>query len=105
MFNQSTVIEIIKAYLEEVKQAGVHIKSAILFGSYAQNHQREASDIDLALVADEFVSLPILDKNPFRFLHIRREYSLIEAHTFNTVDFERSNAFIDEIKRTGVVIL
>lgn len=35
---------------------------------------------------------------------IQKPYFFIESHTFNTREFEQGSPFIEEIKRTGMVI-
>ncbi|MDR2690838.1 MAG: nucleotidyltransferase domain-containing protein, partial [Dysgonamonadaceae bacterium] len=37
-------------YLEKIKQNGIHVLDAWLFGSYAKNNYNENSDIDIALI-------------------------------------------------------
>lgn len=85
----------------------MHIRHAILFGSFARNEQNELSDIDLALFADEFQNIRFLDNRLIQDIKIKKPYIDIETHTYNTADFESGdNGFIDEeIKPKGIVIL
>ena len=53
-FTREAAIEHIRAFVAEVRAAGVALRKVILFGSYARNEQHEWSDIDLALIADTF---------------------------------------------------
>jgi uncharacterized protein len=95
-----------KQFVEEVKTTGLHVRYAILFGSYARNEQHQWSDIDIALVADEFQSFPLLDSQLFKDIRIKKPYLSIEYHTYNTEYFEKGDAFIDEeIKPKGITIL
>ena len=78
------------------------LRQAVLFGSFARNEQHEYSDIDLALVADTFTGAALIDIKPFiRFLvrHVD-----IEPHTFSPEQFTDGNPFVQEIKRTGIVV-
>ena len=78
------------------------LRQAVLFGSFARNEQHEYSDIDLALVADTFTGAAFIDIKPFiRFLvrHVD-----IEPHTFSPEQFTDGNPFVQEIKRTGIVV-
>ena len=52
--SQVDVINIINAYLKVLKQAGITIDKAFLYGSYARNEAGEDSDIDLMLVSSQF---------------------------------------------------
>ncbi len=85
----------------------MHVRHAILFGSYARNEQNELSDIDLALFADEFQGVRFWDNRLIQDIKIQKPYFDIETHTYNTDEFERGdNGFIDEeIKPKGIVIL
>ncbi len=81
------------------------MRQVILFGSYAKNNQREGSDIDVVLVADEFEGLNILDRKFYKTIKIKPEYMLFQIQTYQTDYFEKGDAFIDEIKKAGIRIL
>lgn len=104
---QQAAISLVKQFIKEVQAKGLHIRHAILFGSFARNEQNELSDIDLALFADEFQSIRFLDNRLIQDIKIKKPYIDIETHTYNTADFESGdNGFIDEeIKPKGIVIL
>lgn len=105
-FSQQAALELAKQFVEEVKTKGFHVRHAILFGSYARNEQHEWSDIDVALVADEFQSFPLLDSQLFKDIRIKKPYLAIESHTYNTDYFEKGDAFInEEIKPKGINII
>lgn len=52
--SQNDAINIVRAYLKVLKQAGITIDKAFLYGSYARNEANEDSDIDLMLVSKLF---------------------------------------------------
>lgn len=52
--SQSDVVSIVRAYLLVLKQEGIKIDRAFLYGSYARNEATEDSDIDLMLVSSIF---------------------------------------------------
>jgi predicted nucleotidyltransferase len=104
MVGKQAVIKMVKQYAEDIKKQGVKLHTVILFGSYAQGRQREWSDIDVALVADEFTGVGFEDIKHFLDVTIQKPYLYIEPHMFNTIEFEKGNPFIDEIQKTGIVI-
>lgn len=104
MFTKRTAIKIVGDFAREVKQEGVRLRKVILFGSYAQNKQRRWSDIDVALVADEFKNFGFEDKRHFVSVLIRKPYYIIQPQTYSTSYFRKGDPFIDEIKRTGIEI-
>jgi predicted nucleotidyltransferase len=52
--SQQDVIKIVQNYLNILRNAGIHIDKAYLYGSYARNEATEDSDIDLMLVSKAF---------------------------------------------------
>lgn len=52
--SQAEVITLIRRYLNALKQAGIPVETAYLYGSYARNEATVDSDIDLLLVSSVF---------------------------------------------------
>ena len=104
---QQAAINRVRQFVQDIQLRGISLSHVILFGSYARNQQRDYSDIDIALVSDNFEGLSILDVEPFRDIKIKPLYVMLELHTFNTAEFERGdNGFMDEeIKAKGIVIM
>ena len=98
------VQEIINQLLLSLKESGLQIKDAILFGSYATGKQNELSDIDLAIVSDEFEGIRFKDKSKIRKITISISSDL-EVLPFNTNDFIPSNPFVKEILDTGIRVI
>ena len=102
MVTQAIALARVQQFLEEVRQLGVPLRKAILFGSFARNEQHEYSDIDLALVADDFTGAAFIDMKPF--VRALVKHVDIEPHTFSPAQFTDWNPFVQEIKRTGIVV-
>lgn len=49
-----SVIKLVQKYLQVLKEEGIEIDRAFLYGSYAKQTQTENSDIDLLLVSNLF---------------------------------------------------
>jgi predicted nucleotidyltransferase len=105
MLTQNAVIETVRNYAKDIEAHGVHLRIVILYGSFARGTQHEWSDIDVALVADEFTGFYMDDHKLFPYVGIRKPYIRIEAVTYPTTYFREGDPFIEEIKKTGVVIL
>ena len=103
MFTKENLIKYIADYIAECTKLGVHIKRVILFGSYARNTPHKWSDIDLALVSDDFTGWPLNDRDKVSKADIK--FVDIESHLFNTVYFEEGAPFIEEIIKTGKEIM
>lgn len=54
---KETVLEIIQNYLHAVRQAGIQVSQAVLYGSWARDEAHPESDIDLIVIAPEFDDL------------------------------------------------
>jgi uncharacterized protein len=102
MVTQEAAIKMVEEFASEVKSLGVDLKRVILFGSVAANRQHEYSDIDVALVADDFSGVGFIDMK--RFVKALRKHYTIQPRTFATQDFEQGDAFVEEIVKTGIEI-
>jgi predicted nucleotidyltransferase len=101
---KQSIIGLVKQFAKDVRDEGVNLRHVYLFGSFAKNKQRRYSDIDVALVADEFEGFAFEDMDLFIKAKIKKNYSRIQVQTFPTDYFKKGDAFINEIKRTGVEI-
>lgn len=99
MFTKANLRKYINDYIAECKKIGLQLNRVVLFGSYARNTANEWSDIDLALISDDFTGMPLDDRDKTALADIK--FTDIESHLFNTKYFEESDPFIEEIKRTG----
>ena len=102
MVAQSDIITTVKTFASEIINKGIHLKKVYLYGSYSNNTQKEYSDIDVALVADEFTGVGYVDMK--LFVSVLRNFILIQPKTYSTIEFETGDPFINEIKRTGLEI-
>ena len=104
LINRETAIGRVNEFINELLSLQLTIRKAILFGSYVTNRQREWSDIDLALVADEFSGFGFEDRKYFARINIRKPYAMIQTKTYAPDYFEKGDPFIDEIKKFGIII-
>ena len=104
MLTRKTAINTARNYAREIKDKGVNLRQAIMYGSFAKGTQHEWSDIDVALVADEFTGVGMIDKKLFPYIGIKKPYMRIESKTYPTDYFYESDPFIEQIKKEGVVV-
>ena len=100
----SEIIEIIKKFVAEAKKDSIRINKAILFGSYAKGTQNKWSDIDLAIVSDDFEGIRLKDNIKLAQSRINTHIDL-ETHPFRTVDFTPDNLFVKEILSHGIQVI
>ena len=105
MLTRNDAIKIVRNYAHDIESRGVNLRSVILYGSFAKGTQHEWSDIDVALVADEFSGFTFNDKKLFPYIGIKKPYVRIEAKTYPTDYFRDGDPFIEEIVKTGIKII
>jgi len=95
------VIDTIHKYLAALKSHNIPIQQAVLFGSYANGHYDEWSDIDLALVSEVFEGIRINDRSKIRPITLSVS-SELEVMPYRPGDFTPEDPFVKEILETGV---
>ena len=106
MLDRDAAIGIVRNYAGEIQSHGVNLRNVILYGSFAKGTQHKWSDIDVALVADEFTGLAFDDKDLFpAYIGIKKPYMLIQVKTYPTDYFNDGDPFINEILKTGIKII
>ena len=104
MLTKHAALELARNFAAELQQLGLTLQQVIVFGSFVRNEQREESDIDVALVSEDFTGAGPIDIRPMAHLLARSPFFYIEPHTFSPGQFTDWNPFVQEIKRTGIVI-
>lgn len=95
--------EKINQYITNLNKNNFKLKKVILFGSYISGKYSDWSDIDVALISDEFSGDRFEDRKRIARITLDVDYR-IDPLPFNTKDFDYSNLFVKEIIDTGFVI-
>lgn len=99
----ASIKKIIDNYIEALTAQGINIISAFIFGSYARGNYTDLSDIDIALISNDFEGNRFFDKNKIRKITLSIS-SKIEVIPFNPDDFTLENPFAKEIIDTGIKV-
>lgn len=98
---------ILKIALDSVsamKQAGITIDAAYIFGSYAKGNAHKLSDIDLCIISRQFGN----DRQNDRIKLMRMTDTVhlsVEPHPLSHEEFSNNwDPFVKEIKTTGIRI-
>ncbi len=94
---------LIDNYIESLNAHGIKIIDAFIFGSYAKGNYTELSDIDIALISNDFEGNRFFDKNKIRKITLSIS-SKIEVIPFNPEDFTHENPLAKEIIDTGIKV-
>lgn len=101
---QLGILQEIKKYIETLIENNIIPQKVILFGSFATNNHRRYSDIDLAIISDQFGHDPIKEMMTLSRLTLNVS-DRIEAIPFTEQDMSsRYHTLIGEIKKYGKVI-
>ncbi len=101
--NRKQINQAILKYAENIKKQYC-IKAIYLYGSYAKGNNTDDSDIDIAVVSDDFTGDIIEDT--FRLMQLRRNIDYrIEPRPFTGSDFNEDNPNAREVIQTGVRIV
>ena len=96
------IINSINKFIEEIKKH-YNVTAIILFGSYAKGTENENSDIDIAVISDEFED--IYDCMAVLMGMTWDIDARIEPHPKTREDYEKvSTPFVKEIVDTGIKV-
>ncbi|MGA1826561.1 MAG: nucleotidyltransferase domain-containing protein [bacterium] len=97
------IIKIINRFLQLIRKHNISFEHAYLYGSYAKGNSHEYSDIDIAIVAEDWT--PDIFDAQFELMKIGRKIdSRLEPHPFRKSDFDASNPYVREIITTGKLL-
>ena len=96
------ILKIINEYIKEIKKR-YNITAIILFGSYAKGTENENSDIDIAVISDDFDD--IYDCMAVLMGMTWDIDARIEPHPIKKKDYDAvSDYFIKEVIDTGIKV-
>ena len=100
-------IENVKCALEA---CGITIRKIVLFGSHARGTGDENSDIDLAVISNDFQNMNLLERLEFTGTALAKAkiFEPVEIRAFTEEEFlsqKEGNFIADEIRARGVEIL
>ncbi len=99
---ESGVKEIVARYADALK-GRYRIRYVYVFGSVARGNARDDSDIDVAVVADDFTGDPVDYR--LELMKLRRGIDLrIEPLPFLARDFGPANPLAKDVMKTGIRI-
>lgn len=102
MATQRFIIKQLEKIISEIMNSGINIQKAFLFGSYAKNTQHKWSDIDLALVSDQFSGMDFHDVGMISKILIKYPTLLIQPRTYKSSNFSpEKDPIVEEIIKTG----
>lgn len=96
--DKTDALKIANSYAVVVNAKHKYLKM-YLFGSYAKGNYNKDSDIDIAVVFEDYNNLMDMQ---LELMRLRRKIdSRIEPHPFREIDFQLSNPIVNEILKYG----
>ena len=97
--------QIIKGYVARL-QPEIRVAKVVLFGSQAHGTATEWSDIDIAVISNDFKKMKPLQQVEFLALRRKGCDPALAPLGFTPDEYENASHldFLGEIKRTGVVV-
>ncbi len=93
-----------KLFIDSLREAGIDVSEAYLFGSVAQELPEKDSDIDLAVVSSDFQGIRYYDIKKISKYRIKVDLRL-EIHPFSRQEVEQDPPqFFLKIKQEGLLI-
>jgi predicted nucleotidyltransferase len=104
--SQADAIAIARAYVAILKEAGIEIDKAFLYGSYARGEATEESDIDIMLVSRAFDTYDDYTLSQ-PWLYTTKVDHRIEPVAIGLKRFMNDNLspIIDVVRQTGIEIV
>lgn len=103
MYSQSDLNNLVQKFINLISSE-FPLSRVYVFGSYAKGNPKDYSDVDLAIVSDNFEGSRFFDKKKLNKYILRTSID-IEVHPFKTEDFTEDDPFVEEIIHTGVRIV
>jgi len=99
----ASIMDVVKKFLDKIRESGIPVSSAYLFGSYALGKGSEWSDIDVAVISPG-ISDDRLEER-IRLMKLSASVdSRIEPVPFRPDTFVDEDPLAWEIKRKGIPI-
>lgn len=99
----AVVMEIVQKYVKIICE-NYKVYEIILFGSYAKGTENENSDIDIAIITDDFEN-DVFDE-VLNLMRMRRKIDKrIEPHLIRIEEYKKAETpFIKEVINTGIKV-
>lgn len=103
------ISETLKIFKSALEAAGIRVDRLILFGSYATGTAGEESDVDVAIISEDFKNMNLLERLETIGLALGKARIMepIEAIGYTEEEFEAKGegTFVgDEVKTKGMVV-
>jgi uncharacterized protein len=102
------VLEAVNFFSEQIRKNGIRINTLILFGSSGTGTATPGSDIDIAIISDDFTDRDIFDRallTKDAEMHTVKKFKVpLDIITLTPEEFQDSNSLIAGTLRKGIMV-
>ena len=102
--DKKEVIEVVNRFCQGITALGIRPEKIILYGSYANNTDRETSDINIVIVSDDFSGKNFWERIDIMSEVIYEIFAPIEAVAMTPEEWDRGDSFIVDFAQNGEVL-
>ncbi|PIU15912.1 hypothetical protein COT20_01005 [bacterium (Candidatus Gribaldobacteria) CG08_land_8_20_14_0_20_39_15] len=99
-------LKIVRTYIKRLSvQDKLPVSRVILFGSLVKGQQRKDSDIDICVISAKFKDGLKATQFLWKKRTIQEAMAGLEPVGFSQQDFAKGGSLIEEIQKTGIVVI
>jgi predicted nucleotidyltransferase len=102
------VLEAVNFFSAQIRKNGIHINNLILFGSSSTGTATPGSDIDIAIISDDFADRDIFDRallTKDAEMHTVKKFKVpLDVITLTTEEYQDQKSLIAGTLRKGVIL-
>jgi uncharacterized protein len=102
--DKTAIIDITNRFLQGIEARGIKPIKLILYGSYAAGTHREGSDIDIAIISDDFIGKSYWERIDILSEVIYEIFAPIEAVALTQDEWEQGDSFVADFIREGEIL-
>ena len=102
--DKAAVLNIVADFKSSIEKRGIHIDKLLLFGSFANDNFNALSDIDIAVISDDFKNMDYWERINILSESIYDVFAPIEAVAFTPEEWENKTSMIIEYAERGEVL-
>jgi predicted nucleotidyltransferase len=102
--DKKSVIEIVNRFSQGIMNQGIKPTKIILYGSHANNTDRETSDIDIVVISDDFNGKSFWERIDIISEVIYEIFAPIEAVAMTPEEWNRGDSFVVDFAQNGEVL-
>ncbi|MFH0729359.1 MAG: nucleotidyltransferase domain-containing protein [Pseudomonadota bacterium] len=102
--DKAAIIEITNRFLKGIEARGIKPIKLILYGSCAAGTNREGSDIDIAIISDDFIGKSYWERIDILSEVIYEIFAPIEAVALTQDEWAQGESFVADFIREGEIL-